>query len=88
MGRNFQFSPIKPSWCSNDNECKQISLVSQLDQCTQKGFDFKNQDGQVLVENSSNGYKIEYSYKVLAPVGNNTCSKLAPNIGPNVVKRI
>jgi hypothetical protein len=80
-GEISNFSPIKPSWCSNDNECKQISLVSQLDQCTQKGFDFKNQDGQVLVEDSSNGYKIEYSYKVLAPVGNNTCSKLAPNIG-------
>ena len=76
------FASIKPSWCSSfDGECENIALVAQLKQCSAGDFDFEDRDGSVWIKDSSEGYDVEYEYKILRELNSSRCSKLAPDIG-------
>ena len=82
MGSSISnFAPIRPSWCQNDGVCEKISLAAQIGQCSPEKFDFEDRDGDVWIKHSSDGYDIEYSYRILGPISNKRCSDLAPNIG-------
>ena len=82
MGNSISdFAPIKPSWCSNDGECKNIALAAELNQCNLGNFDFEDRDGSVWIKDSSKGYDVEYEYRILNELNPDKCSKLAPDIG-------
>ena len=92
MGNSISdFAPIKPSWCSNDgylnlrgkrdSECENIALVAELKQCNLKNFDFEYKDGKVWIKDSSDGYDVEYQYRILNELTPDKCSELAPDIG-------
>ena len=82
MGSSISsFAPIKPSWCSKADDCKSISLVAQLEQCSAKNFDFEDRDGSVWIKDSSDIYDVEYQYQILGTVSDRRCSELAPHIG-------
>ena len=82
MGSSISsFAPIKPSWCSKADDCKRISLVAQLEQCSAKNFDFEDRDGSVWIKDSSDGYNVEHQYQILGTISDRRCSELAPHIG-------
>ena len=85
-GSISNFAPIRPSWCSNDGKCEKISLAAQLKKCSPENFEFEDRDGEVWIKDLSDGYDVEYSYKILGPVSQKRCSDLAPNIGVNCIK--
>ena len=80
------FDPIRPSWCSKDDECKNISIVAQLERCSPAIFEFEDRDGKIWIKNSYDGIDVEYSYQILGAINNERCSDLAPNIGANCSK--
>jgi len=87
MGSSItSFAPMRPSWCSKDGECWRISWVAQLEQCSAENFDFEDKDGNVWIKDSSDGYEVQYQYKILGALSDSRCSELAPHIGVNCKK--
>ena len=74
------FDPIKPSWCAKDDECRSISLVGQLNQCSVEDFNFEARDGGVWTKDSTDS-GIESTYKILGTISDSRCAELAPHIG-------
>lgn len=75
------YEPLRPSWCSDSEECKTISLVNEVAACSPKIFKFEIRSESIWLKDSTDGYDVEYSYGTLVEFDPQKCSDLAPNIG-------
>ena len=60
--------------------------MAQLEQCSAENFDFEDKDGNVWIKDSSDGYEVQYQYKILGALSDSRCSELAPHIAVNCKK--
>ena len=69
-----EFDPIKPSWCKDDSNCEEISLIHPLKEC--KAESYKVEGNSIFVEKDfeSKGYEL------LKPIDITICEQLAPSI--------
>ena len=75
------YAPIKPSWCSEGEECDNVSLATSLKQCVPEKFDFEDREGSIWLTKSFQGDDEEHQYKILKEVAPDRCAALAPDIG-------
>ena len=75
------YKPLKPSWCSDSEECETISLVNEIAACSPKIFEFEIRSDSIWLKDSTDGYDVEHSYRTLVEFDLQKCSDLAPNIG-------
>ena len=79
MGTNItDYAPIKPTWCSKNESCEEISLVQQVQKCSPINFSFEIVDKAIQVKNSSG---LAFEYSLMGQLSKSACESLAPNVG-------
>jgi hypothetical protein len=69
-----EFDPIKTSWCKDDSNCEEISLIHPLKEC--KTESYKVEGNSIFVEKDFE----TTGYKLLKPIDITICEQLAPSI--------